>query len=298
VNRFSLLHEPSDETSSGQSSVDHQTVVVDADRWSVEQITADARRLGVEPGDVVMVHASLRSIGPVAGGADGVIDALLAAVGDGGTLFMNVGARDDRSWVNEHPEHERADLLRDTEPFDNAVTPADPDNGVLAEVFRRRARLSDHPEGRFGAIGPLAPALLDDVPWNDYYGVDSPLERFVGAGGRVLRLGADPDTVTLIHYAENLVELPRKRRVRRHRLIATSDGPALRTVDTLDDSDGIVDRPGEEDYFLTILRGYLATGRAAVGVVGHATSELIDGNDLVGFAVEWMAANLAHPDVR
>jgi aminoglycoside N3'-acetyltransferase len=238
------------------------------------------------------VHASMRALGPVENGADGVIEAIGLAVGTVGTMFMTLGARDDWSWVNERPEHERAALLYDAEPFDHLVTPADPDNGVLAEVFRRRAAVSDHPEGRFGAIGPLAGTLLDDVPWDDYYGHGSPLERFVDAGGKVLRLGADPDTITLIHYAEHLVPLDVKRRVRRHRMVTTPVGPELRTVDCLDDSDGIVDRPGEEDYFVTILREYLAAGRARTSLVGRATSELIDGRDLIGFSVIWMAEHL------
>jgi aminoglycoside N3'-acetyltransferase len=33
-------------------------------------------------------------------------------------------------------------------------------------------------------------------------------------------------------------------------------------------------------------------GRAGIGTVGHARSELIDGRDLVEFAVAWMAAHL------
>jgi aminoglycoside N3'-acetyltransferase len=65
-----------------------------------------------------------------------------------------------------------------------------------------------------------------------------------------------------------------------------------RTVECLDDSNGIVDHPGE-DYFAQLLRAYLATGRAAVGRVGNATSELIDAADLVPFAVDWMANHLA-----
>jgi len=257
-------------------------------------ITADLRRLGVTEGDVVMVHASLRAVGPVEGGADGVLDAIEAAIGPGGTILVNTGVRDDHAWVNDRPETERVTLLEDAEPFDARTTPADPDNGVLAEVFRTRpgTLVSDHPEGRFGARGRLADELTRDVPWDDYYGPGSPLERFVRAGGKVLRLGADPDTVTLIHLAEHLVDLPGKRRVRRHRLVTTADGPAVRVVDTLDDSNGIVDHDGE-DEFITILREYLATGRASIGPVGDATSELLDGPDLVAFAVGWMAANLA-----
>jgi len=66
----------------------------------------------------------------------------------------------------------------------------------------------------------------------------------------------------------------------------------LRTVTCLDDSNGIVDHDGE-DEFLTILRAYLATGRASTGLVGAAASELLDGPDLVDFAVAWMAEHLA-----
>ena len=54
-----------------------------------------------------MVHASLRAVGPVDGGADRVIDALEAAVGPDGTLLVGLGARDDWGWVNERPERER-----------------------------------------------------------------------------------------------------------------------------------------------------------------------------------------------
>jgi len=269
---------------------------VQGDPWSVERITIDLGRLGVGPGDLLMVHSSLRSVGPVEGGADGVLDALHAAVGPAGTLFVNVGARDDMGWVNDRPEGDRAGLLEGSEPFDCLRAPADPDVGVLAEVFRTRpgTRVSDHPEGRFAASGPLAGDLLDDVPWDDYYGPGSPLDRFVQAGGQVLRLGADPDTLTILHYAEYLVPLADKRRVRRHRLVAGKGGgpPEVRTVDCLDDSGGIVDHQGE-DYFTAILQTYLATGRATVGYVGDAGVELIDAADVVDHAVTWMATNLA-----
>jgi aminoglycoside N3'-acetyltransferase len=260
---------------------------------TVAALADDLRRLGVRPGETLMVHASLRRIGPVEGGAEGVIDALHAAVGDDGTLLMTLGARDDWGWVNDRPEHERAALLRDAEPFDAVATPADPDVGVLAEVFRIRpgTLVSDHPEGRFGARGARAGALVRDVPWDDYYGPASPLARLVDAGGRVLRLGADPDTVTLLHYAEYAAAVPDKRRVRRHRMVRTPDGVQLRTVECLDDNDGIAPWTGD-DYFAVILREYLATGRAATGVVGGATSELLDAADLVAFGAAWMEQHL------
>jgi aminoglycoside N3'-acetyltransferase len=260
----------------------------------VESITADLVRLGVAAGDLLMVHGSLRAVGPVDGGADGVLDALEAVLGPSGTLLMTLGARDDWAWVNKRPERDRPELLRDAAPFDRLVTPADPDVGVVAEVFRTRpgTTVSDHPEGRFGASGPLADSLVGRVPWNDYYGPGSPLERFVRADGRVLRLGADLDTLTVLHYAEYLAPITSKRRVRRHRIVAGHEGPELRVIECLDDSDGIIDYPGE-DYFAVILREYLATGRASTGVVGQSTSELIEAADVVEFAVAWMTEHLA-----
>ena len=264
------------------------------DALTAAELTTQLRRLGVQDGDLVMVHASLRRIGPVEGGAVGVIDAIDRAVGDAGTSMMTLGARDYWSWVNEHPEEARPGLLADAEPFDARHTPADRDVGALAEAYRRQPGtvVTDHPEGRFAARGRLAEVLMADQPWDDYYGPGSPLERLVTAGGKVLRLGADVDTVTLLHYAEYLADVPDKRRVVRHRRVRVGDRTTIRRIETLDDSDGIVDWVGD-DYFGLILLAYLDLGRAARGLVGGATSELIDAADLVTFATGWMEENLA-----
>ena len=236
-----------------------------------------------------MVHASLRAVGAVDGGAAGVVRALDAAVGDDGTLLMVLGASDDWAWVNDRPEGDRAALLAEAEPFDPLMTPAESDVGVLAEVFRQLpgTRVSNHPEGRFAARGRLAGAFVSCVPWHDYYGPGSPLERLVEAGGKVLRLGADANTVTLIHYAEYLADVPHKRRVRRFRRVRGANGPEIRIVDCLDDSEGIVAWPGD-DYFGVILGEYLAAHPSPRGRVGNASSELIDARALAAFAAAWM----------
>ena len=240
-----------------------------------------------------MVHASMRAIGPLQHGAEGLIRALQIAVGTEGTLIMNLGARDDWDWVNAHPEFERPSLLAGSPPFDYLRTPADPDNGVLAEVFRQLlgTSVNDHPDARFGARGRLANVLLDHLPWDDYYGPGSVLERLIDANGRILRLGADLATVTLLHYAEYLTQAPTKRRVRRHHLVLEEDRPRVRAVECLDDTYGIVDYAGK-DYFAAILREYLATGAGARGTVGNARSELLESCHRVEFAVEWMDSNL------
>jgi aminoglycoside N3'-acetyltransferase len=261
---------------------------------SAADLAEDLHRLGVAPGDALMVHASLRAVGKVEGGADGVIDALERAIGPDGTLLMILGAEIAYDFVNHLPEAVRPALLAGTPPFDTETAPVLPEVGTLAEVFRKRAAtlVNDNPSGRFAARGHRAQELLHDAPWHDYYGPGSVLDRFLRIGGRVLRLGASLDTTTVLHFAEYLADVPNKRRVRRHYVCQGADGPEIRAIECLDDEHGIVAWPGE-DYFATILRAYLATGRARTGRVGQAQAELIDATDLVRFGADWMTLNLA-----
>lgn len=259
------------------------------------RLLADLRALGIGPGDLVMVHGSLRRIGlaRMPGGAELLLDALDAAVAPGGTLLMVLGTDYGMDWVNRRPVAERAALLARSEPFDPAGARVLPEVGALAEAFRTRPGtiVSDNPSGRFGARGCDAGALLAGQPWHDYYGPGSPLDRLCARGGRILRLGADPDTVTALHYAEYLADLPAKRRTRWDYLLAGPGGPRRAWTECLDDDRGIAPWEGE-DYFAVILKAYLAAGRARTGRVGYAASELIDAADMVAFGARWMEENL------
>jgi aminoglycoside 3-N-acetyltransferase len=259
----------------------------------------DLERLGVRPGDLLMVHASLRRIGLARtdvgdGGADLILDALDAAVGPDGTLMMVLGTDYPMGWVYDRPQAERPGLLAGSPPFDYLAAGVLPEVGWLAEAFRLRpgTLVSDNPSGRFGARGRRAAALMADQPWHDYYGPGSPLDRLCRWDGRILRLGADPETVTALHFAEYLADLPDKKRVRWDYVLAGADGTGEhRWVDCLDDLDGIVDYEGE-DYFARIVKAYLALGRHREGPVGRAQAELIDAADIVAFGARWMEENL------
>ncbi len=241
-----------------------------------------------------MVHASLRRIGQVQGRAAGVVAALDAAFGPDGLWLMVLGAEDGHAWVNERPEPEREALLADAEPFDCLRAPAQADVGALAEVMRQTPGtvVSDHPEGRFGARGAQAAQWMADPPWHDYYGPGSPLQRLCEAGGRVLRLGADDDTVTVLHFAEYLADLPNKRRVRRYRKVMGPNGPLVRVVECLDDCDGIVDWQGPE-YFGRIVQAYRATGAGVTGWFGHSRAEVFEAAGIVEFGRAWMERELS-----
>ena len=172
--------------------------------------------IGPLAGREVMVHASLRTLGPVENAAAGIIDAIRQALGSAGTMLTMIAADD-------------------TAPFDLLRTRADPENGALAEVFRTYpgVAVNDHPACRSAALGPSASVLLDPQPVDHYYGPGSTLSRFYQRGGVVLRLGANIDTVTLTHYAEYLADVPHKRIVRRR--YERADTGEL-TIESLDDS--------------------------------------------------------------
>ena len=264
-----------------------------------ERLHQDLAALGLRAGDLVMVHASLRRIGLARteygeGGADLLLDALEAAVGPSGTLMMVLGTDYSMDWVYDHPPEARAALLEGSPPFDHRGAAILPEIGWLAEAFRRRpgTLVSDNPSGRFGARGARAGALLADQPWDDYYGPGSPLDTLCRGGGRILRLGADPETVTALHHSEYLADLPDKKRVRWDYVVAGADGaPRHVWIHCLDDLGGIADWDGE-DYFASILNAYLALGRHREGRVGKAQSELIDAADIVRFGARWMEVNL------
>lgn len=105
-------------------------------------------------------------------------------------------------------------------------------------------------------------------------------------------MGADPETVTALHYAEYCADLPDKKRVRWDYAIAGADGaPEHVWIDCLDDLDGIVAYEGE-DYFARILKAYRPLARHREGLIGKAKSELIEAADYVAFGARWMEANL------
>jgi aminoglycoside N3'-acetyltransferase len=152
----------------------------------VEQL----QRLGLCPGDLVVVHTSFSKIGPVDGGPAGLIAALRECIGADGTLAMPSMSDDD------------------DEPFDPARTPC-AGMGIVAETFWRMPGVlrSDSPHA-FAAVGPLAKRLTEPHPVHTPHGLDSPVGRVYELDGRVLLLGVGHDANTTIHLAENLAAVP------------------------------------------------------------------------------------------
>ena len=158
--------------------------------FSTDHLTADFRRLGVQPGSVLVVHTSLRNVGWVDDGPAGVIAALRAALGEDGTLVM--------------PSMTDGETL-----YDPATTPTD-GMGIVAETFWRLPGVlrSNHPSSAFASQGPLAAAITATHPLFDPQGLASPIGKVYQLDGWVLLLGVDHSENTTIHLAETLSNVP------------------------------------------------------------------------------------------
>ncbi len=256
-----------------------------------QTLASDLRALGLNAGDVVMVHASVRSVGEVAGGPDEIHLAIKDVLTPEGTLLMYASCPqyvDEVGRGNLTAEQE-AEVLQKLPAFDPVNARSDRSNGALVELLRTYpgTRVNSH-VARFAAWGRLAEHLLAEQPWDFAFGAGSALDRFTSERGRILLLGSDHDNVTYLHYAEHIIDIPGKRVVR-FQVPVTEDGKRVwREMAEFDTSAGA--HPNwPEEFFARIVDGHLAATGNRGGRVGDALSHLMSAPALLGFAFRAMA---------
>jgi len=231
-------------------------------RRDIVQLLTD---VGIRRGDHVVVHASLRSIGAIDGGADAVIDALVQAVGDRGTVAMP-------SFHYTRPLPEPY--------FDARTTPGK--TGTLTEVFRQRpgVRRSVHPTHAVCALGPRADDFLDGHLRCEAVGKGSPLDRIAQAGGYVLLIGVSHVANTMIHVGESYAGLAKYH---------WKDGPAPIAKVLLPEG-RVVEHPldasaGCSHAFNMVEYPLRERGLVRDLYIGHAPSSLMRGRDIIDTVV-------------
>jgi aminoglycoside 3-N-acetyltransferase len=227
----------------------------------LESLTRQLLALGVQPGGVLLVHCALSRVKPVAGGPAGLIAALRAALGPGGTLVMPSMSDDDER------------------PFDPRASPC-PWLGIVADTFWRMPGVlrSDNPH-TFAALGPSAAHITAPHPLDVPHGHDSPVGRVYDLDGQVLLLGIDHTANTTIHLAENLAGVRYRRQTS---LTILQDGRPARF------------QYAEIDHCcqnFARLDGWLdAAYLQRRGTVGQAQARLVRSRDVVGEVVPRLKA--------
>lgn len=251
------------------------------------RIVRQLRALGVRTGQTLLVHASLRSLGWVSGGAPTVVAALRQAVGPDGHVVVPTGTESNSKTSRAHQAHiatltpEQVDRFHLAMPaFDKDTTPSG--MGAISEALRTAhgAARSAHPQSSFAAIGPEADLLMADHPLECHLGPDSPLGKLNKMEAHVLMIEVGYWAFTGFHLAEYLyTPLPPKR------TYACVVGSADGTRRWHEYDDVVLDDQKFEDIGESLEKNM----DIKHGKVGHAQCRLVPLHAAVDFAVEWMA---------
>ena len=182
---------------------------------TAQALADDLRRLGLPVGATVLVHASLRAVGPIARGAETLLEALQVGVGESGTVMVPAFSWEaaDPAQFREPPPPGELEAARAAVIPYTPDAPIDPGLGVFPRVLQRvpGARRSMVPAS-FVTLGRHADELAAAQDPERPYGRRGPLGKLGELDGWVLLLGVDFRCATSVHCAEDQADLPYLRR--------------------------------------------------------------------------------------
>lgn len=262
-------------------------------------LARDLAQLGLRGGDVTMVHVGFRSVGRCIGGPETLVAALRQVLGPDGTLMVAT------DWFAPYLEEDLPDedgrvpesWKPHVPPFDSATSRAMPDNGIIPEWVRTTpgARRSGNAGCSMAALGARAAWITADQPMDYGYGPGSPLAKLVEADGRVVMIGAPWETITLLHHAEHLADVPGKRVMRFEVPYRQPDGGTLwRMTEEYESTEAVV-AGLPDDYFAHVLRDFVAAGRGRQGRIGAAEALMVEAREVVAFAIGWLERAVPRP---
>ena len=164
--------------------------------YTKEELTAQLIDAGLKKTDTVMLHTSMRAVGPVEGGADTLIDAFKEVLSEGLLVI---------------PTHTWHTVPRVEPVFD--VRSSVPCTGIVSEIaaFRKDGVRSLHPTHSVAAFGKDALSFVEGE-----LNATSPADPS-GITGKLLKrnakmflLGVGHDKNTMLHGIEEIIDVPHR----------------------------------------------------------------------------------------
>jgi len=159
-------------------------------------ITKAVKELGIQEGDIVLVHSSFKSLGEVDGGAETVISGFGDAIGKDGTLVLPTFVQKDfaKAYGTWHLD-KKSDVGYLTNYFrkrEGSLRSDQATHSVAAygKYAQELTKTHGHTHKRFGNFG--------DTPFS----ADSPWEKMYQMNAKIVLLGVDALSITFRHYAE------------------------------------------------------------------------------------------------
>lgn len=250
---------------------------------TVESLTQELCALGVDKGDTLMVHTAMSKLGWVCGGEVALIQALMAAVGEKGTLCMptHSGALSDpAAWQFPPVPKEWVDTIRSTMPAYDPVTTPTRLMGAVPECLRRwpGALRSGHPQTSVAAYGEHAFQIVAEHPLSPQFGDASPYGALYRLNAKILLIGVGYDRCTLLHVAETRAQKQKTERLGAPVMI----GGRREWV-------WFTDIEVDSDRFPQLGEAYEAQGGTVCkGKLGNADCRLLPSRELLDYGVVWL----------
>ena len=240
------------------------------------------RDLGVEENMILEVHSSLSSFGFVLGGARTVVDALIEAVGESGTILMAVQTGDNTDpsgWSKPPVDPKYWKMIREEmPPYEIGKTDLR-GMGDIPDNFRHRDGVicSSHPAVSYAAYGRYAKILCNRQSLHFPLSEESPTARLYEFKGHVLMLGTDLTTCTCMHLAE----------YRSERKPICIHASCIRRPDGTREWKRYLDLDLDSDDFEQVRPALEKKGLIKETMIGDCKASLFAANEAIDEAMHW-----------
>lgn len=178
---------------------------------TISQLIGEIEELNIKPTDTVMIHTSLRAIGEIENGAEGLIKAFMDYLKDGLLLIPT------HTWAFINGDGPTLDLIQPTTCI-----------GTLPNIAASHplGRRSYHPTHSIAAFGRRAEEYIKGEENSDTPGSpEGCWGRLYKEGAKILLIGVGQERNTFLHSVEEMNHTPlRLSQEKKHLLIRNEDG--------------------------------------------------------------------------